>query len=138
MATSRLPSPRQLSQKLALAITVTVTLLCAGHVNARDGSGAADIATTPYQSLPAEARQVEQAVRQGGPFRYDKDGMVFGNRERRLPARARGYYREYTVDTPGAHNRGARRIVCGGAQPTQPEACYYTSDHYTSFSRIVN
>ena len=138
MATSGLPSPGQLSQKLALAITVTVALLCGGQVAARDSSGPASVATIPYQSLPAEARQVERAVRQGGPFRYDKDGMVFGNREKLLPARARGYYREYTVDTPGVHNRGARRIVCGGTQPTQPQACYYTSDHYTSFSRIVN
>ena len=63
--------------------------------------------------------------------------MVFGNRERMLPAKRRGYYREYTVKTPGAHDRGARRIVCGGSEPTRPEACFYTGDHYTSFSRIV-
>jgi ribonuclease T1 len=62
---------------------------------------------------------------------------VFGNRERQLPAQARGFYREYTVKTPGASNRGARRIVCGGKMPTAPEACYYTADHYASFRRIV-
>ena len=73
----------------------------------------------------------------GGPFPYEKDGTVFGNRERLLPANPRGYYREYTVAAPGARNRGARRIVCGGRQPTQPDACYYTADHYASFSRIV-
>ena len=72
----------------------------------------------------------------GGPFPYDKDGTVFGNRERLLPAHQRGYYREYTVKTPGARNRGARRIVCGG-KPRVPDACYYTSDHYASFRRIV-
>ena len=62
---------------------------------------------------------------------------MFGNRERRLPAARRGYYREYTVRTPGAHDRGARRIVCGGDRPASPEACYYTDDHYASFRRIV-
>ena len=61
--------------------------------------------------------------------------MVFGNRERILPAKARGHYREYTVRTPGTKSRGARRIVCGGA-PATPEACYYTDDHYRSFKRI--
>lgn len=62
---------------------------------------------------------------------------MFGNRERQLPARARGYYREYTVRSPGSRDRGARRIVCGGAAPTTPDACFYTDDHYTSFRRIV-
>ena len=87
--------------------------------------------------LPAEARQTELLIRQGGPFAYAKDGSVFGNRERLLPSHARGYYREYTLKTPGASDRGARRIVCGGSQPTKPDACYYTSDHYASFARIV-
>lgn len=76
-------------------------------------------------------------MRQGGPFPYSKDGSVFGNRERQLPARTRGYYREYTVRTPGSRDRGARRIVCGGAAPKAPDACFYTDDHYTSFRRIV-
>ena len=58
-------------------------------------------------------------------------------RERLLPAQPRGYYREYTVPTQRSHSRGARRIVCGGQPPTQPQACYYTGDHYASFSRIV-
>jgi len=76
-------------------------------------------------------------IYQGGPFRYDKDGAVFGNRERILPAKNRGYYREYTVKTPGERSRGARRIVCGGLIPTTPDACYYTDDHYASFRRIA-
>jgi ribonuclease T1 len=65
------------------------------------------------------------------------DGTVFGNRERLLPDQTRGYYREYTVPTPGLNHRGARRIVCGGSQPRAPRACYYTADHYASFKRIV-
>ena len=72
-----------------------------------------------------------------GPFPYAKDGIVFGNRERVLPRRERGFYREYTVRTPGSRDRGARRIVCGGRQPTDPEACFYTADHYASFQRIA-
>jgi ribonuclease T1 len=92
--------------------------------------------TVSLANLPAQARQTERLIRSGGPFPHAKDGTVFGNRERLLPRRARGYYREYTVHTPGAHDRGARRIVCGGAKPTMPEACYYTGDHYSSFKRI--
>jgi ribonuclease T1 len=87
--------------------------------------------------LPREARQTEKLIRAGGPFPYTKDGLAFGNRERLLPRRERGYYREYTVPTPGARNRGARRIVCGGVQIREPESCYYTDDHYASFRRIV-
>jgi ribonuclease T1 len=87
--------------------------------------------------LPPEARETEERIRRGGPFPYAKDGSVFGNRERQLPVNPRGYYREYTVKTPGAKDRGGRRIVCGGRQPTQPDNCYYTSDHYASFARIA-
>jgi ribonuclease T1 len=88
-------------------------------------------------SLPEEARAVERAIHLGGPFAFPKDGIVFANRERLLPAEPRGFYREYTVPTPGARDRGGRRIVCGGARPTEPVACYYTSDHYSSFHRIT-
>lgn len=94
-------------------------------------------ATVALADLPAEARQTEQLIRNGGPFPYTKDGTVFGNRERLLPREKRGFYREYTVKTPGSRDRGARRIVCGGLQPTVPQACYYTADHYSSFKRIV-
>jgi ribonuclease T1 len=76
-------------------------------------------------------------VRSGGPFPYEKDGIVFGNRERLLPRQSRGYYREYTVPTPGARDRGARRLVCGGRQPRNPDACFYTDDHYASFRRVL-
>ena len=87
--------------------------------------------------LPSEARVVHLAIHAGGPFVSSKDGSVFGNRERALPAEPRGYYREYTVATPGARDRGARRIVCGGRIPVAPVACFYTADHYTSFKRIT-
>ena len=86
--------------------------------------------------LPRQGRDTYERIRRGGPFPYDKDGGVFGNRERLLPAQKRGYWREYTVTTPGSRDRGARRIVCGG--PTKvPHACYYTADHYASFRMIV-
>jgi ribonuclease T1 len=83
--------------------------------------------------LPAEARQTLSLIQRGGPFPYRQDGGVFQNREGRLPRQARGYYREYTVDTPGLGHRGARRIVTGG-QP--PREYYYTDDHYGSFRRF--
>ena len=81
--------------------------------------------------LPGEARQTIALIRKGGPFPYERDGVVFGNFEKQLPVQARGYYREYTVRTPGAGNRGARRIVAGKAGEL-----YYTDDHYQSFRRI--
>jgi len=87
--------------------------------------------------LPPQGRSMLALIYQGGPFRHDKDNAVFGNRERILPAKDRGYYREYTVRTPGERTRGARRIVCGGLKPAAPDACYYTGDHYASFRRIV-
>ncbi len=88
-------------------------------------------------TLPREAQATHRLILSGGPFPYDKDGTVFFNRERLLPQHPRGHYREYTVKTPGARNRGARRIVCGGKPPAPPEVCFYTADHYASFSRIV-
>lgn len=85
--------------------------------------------------LPKEGREVLAQIRRGGPFLYDRDGVVFGNREHLLPAKSRGYYHEYTVPTPGVKSRGARRIICGGPARS-PDACFYTSDHYSSFKRI--
>jgi len=85
--------------------------------------------------LPAEARATVALIRQGGPLPYDRDGSVFRNREGLLPQRPRGYYREYTVATPGARDRGARRIVVGG-EPRPAREMYYTDDHYRSFRRI--
>ena len=85
--------------------------------------------------LPREAREVLSQIKTDGPFRYERDGVIFGNREHRLPAQSRGYYREYTVQTPGVKGRGGRRIVCGGPRTT-PNACYFTNDHYETFRRI--
>ncbi|MDQ6683592.1 MAG: ribonuclease [Pseudomonadota bacterium] len=86
--------------------------------------------------LPAQAQAVRQAIARGGPFSSPKDGVVFANRERLLPTQRRGFYREYTVPTPGARDRGARRIVCGGKRPSEPDDCYYSDDHYATFRRI--
>jgi ribonuclease T1 len=87
------------------------------------------------QDLPVEARTTLDRIRAGGPFPYERDDVVFGNRERLLPPAPRGYYHEYTVPTPGVKSRGARRIVCGGRAATLAE-CYYSDDHYQSFRRI--
>ncbi|KAF1684732.1 ribonuclease [Pseudoxanthomonas broegbernensis] len=80
--------------------------------------------------LPPEAAPVVRRILQGGPFPHRQDGGVFGNRERRLPRRTHGHYREYTVPTPGLSHRGARRIVTGGQPPVE---WFYTDDHYESF-----
>ena len=90
------------------------------------------VAEIKLGALPAEARQTLALIKAGGPFPYAKDGSVFGNREGQLPKRNRGYYREYTVRTPGARDRGARRIVAG-----VPGEYYYTDDHYRTFRRII-
>jgi ribonuclease T1 len=94
--------------------------------------------TVFVQQLPPEAQQTLVLIHQSGPFPYKRDGIVFGNREKQLPVKPRGHYREYTVPTPGAENRGARRIVCGGKKPSTPDFCYYTADHYQSFQLIRN
>ena len=85
--------------------------------------------------LPVEAQQTLKLVKKGGPFPYAKDGVVFGNYERVLPKQKRGYYHEFTVKTPGARNRGSRRIIAGGDPATSGEY-YYTDDHYATFRRI--
>ncbi|VTU39226.1 ribonuclease domain-containing protein [Variovorax sp. RA8] len=92
--------------------------------------------TVALAELPVQGQRTYGAILNGGPFRYEKDGSVFGNRERLLPRERRGHYREYTVETPGSRDRGARRIVCGGER-TAPSVCWYTADHYASFRRIV-
>lgn len=83
--------------------------------------------------LPQEAQATLRLIDAGGPFPYRRDGIIFQNRERLLPEQPRGYYREYTVITPGRRDRGARRIVTGGKPPL---VFYYTADHYKSFRRI--
>jgi len=93
------------------------------------------LADVALADLPREARDVHALVGSGGPFPFDRDGIVFGNREKLLPAQSRGYYHEYTVRTPGVKSRGGRRLVCGGPAKA-PDACYYTDDHYRSFRKI--
>ena len=93
--------------------------------------------TISLAQLPTQGQDMMKKIEAGGPFKYDKDGSVFGNRERILPARNRGFYREYTVKTPGERTRGAKRIICGGVKPTATDACYYTDDHYASFRQIA-
>jgi len=108
---------------------------------ARDYAAAPDasaqmLGTVALAQMPREAVNTLNLIAAGGPYPYEKDGIVFGNRERLLPAHRRGYYHEYTVPTPRSRNRGARRIVCGGPLK-RTDSCYYSDDHYTSFNRIV-
>jgi ribonuclease T1 len=121
------------------ALTGLMLAALATGAGAREwfGTGKSAQETIALSELPAQGRRTYEAILNGGPFRYDKDGTVFGNRERLLPPARRGHYREYTVATPGSRDRGARRIVCGGAQQIAPEACWYTADHYASFRRIA-
>lgn len=140
MSFSGQPGRGRSIRKWGLALTLAGSaalgfLLAPAEVSARGNSAALE--SVALASLPAQAQTTERLIRAGGPFRHAKDGTVFGNRERILPSRKRGFYREYTVETPGSRDRGARRIVCGGAVPAQPEACYYTDDHYASFRRIA-
>jgi len=128
--------------KLVLTCVVLAGLAVSGNpAQGREwfGSGSEQPteASISVAQLPVQGQQTYERIFQGGPFRHDKDGSVFGNRERQLPRERRGHYREYTVDTPGSRDRGARRIVCGGAERTAPQACWYTADHYASFRRIV-
>ncbi len=118
-----------------LKLSGAVLAIIAGLHFAQDAvlarAARADTTEIVYAALPAEARQTLQLINRGGPFPYERDGVAFGNYERLLPRRDRGYYREYTVPTPGAGNRGARRIVAG-----KDGERYYTDDHYRSFRRI--
>ena len=129
-----------MAQRFSLKFVLTFLLLASVFVSAPAGARArapADsAATVSVSELPPEGADTYRLILRGGPFPYEKDGVVFGNRERRLPSQKRGYYHEYTVPTPGAYNRGTQRIVCGGHRKA-PETCYFTADHYASFRRIV-
>ncbi len=97
--------------------------------------GPAPLGVVAVHDLPVEARHTLSLIKRGGPFPYRRDGVVFKNYEGILPKEKRGYYREYTVKTPGVRHRGARRIVAGGVPPQEQEY-FYTDDHYVSFKRI--
>ena len=130
-AMSRFVNVKPVLTGLCLAAAMVLGLAQAKAPAQVDAQAAISLAELPKQGV-----QVFSLIRQGGPFTSEKDGTVFGNRERLLPVQKRGYYREYTVPTPGLQHRGVKRIVCGG-QPRLPDVCYYTADHYASFRQIV-
>ena len=138
MVTLRHSLIRQAWRKLGVG-SMVVGLLLVGDLAQAKGpvDAAGSVGSVALSVLPPEAQQTQRLIRVGGPFPSSRDGVVFGNYERVLPRRERGFYREYTVSTPGARDRGARRIVCGGVRPAQPEACFYTADHYASFKFIA-
>ena len=117
----------------AVALVLLAWVLGHGAFSGGGGSSTspASSASVAASSLPAEARQTLALIERGGPFPYDRDGVVFENREGLLPDHDSGYYHEYTVPTPGSPDRGARRIIAGSAGEL-----YYTDDHYRSFERI--
>ncbi|MFJ8992807.1 ribonuclease domain-containing protein [Streptomyces sp. NPDC102279] len=143
------PSPRAFAGRLTAALLACLAVLLTGCSStdtatpvdrvtttaSRSGarpSWAGDLGTVRAAELPAEARTTLALIDRGGPYPYAKDGAVFGNFERELPQRPRGYYHEYTVRTPGEGDRGARRIVTG-----QSGEIYYTDDHYDSFKAVL-
>ena len=135
----RTAAPR-LARSLRFLLTASVLVVAmpfAGTAQARGLFWDSAPTTIAVADLPVQGRLTYGLILRGGPFPHDKDGTVFGNRERLLPRERRGYYREYTVETPGSRDRGARRIVCGGVRVKIPDVCYYTSDHYSSFRMIV-
>ena len=123
--------------KFALTGLMLAALATGAEARGWFGTGKPAQESIALSELPVQGQRTYEAILSGGPFRYEKDGTVFGNRERLLPPARRGHYREYTVATPGSRDRGARRIICGGEQRTTPEACWYTADHYASFRRIA-
>ncbi|MEY9858123.1 ribonuclease T1 [Catenulispora sp. GAS73] len=138
-------SPRRTTPLVALLVLVIAAALglagCGGSSSkgsspkASSSSAAAKPAgmgSIAEASLPAEARDVIKRIDDGGTFQYRQDGVTFQNRERQLPAEPSGYYREYTVATPGAADRGARRLILG-----RDGELYYTPDHYKSFLWVL-
>jgi ribonuclease T1 len=119
---------RYFTSLLAFVFVSLLQVQCEAHARERPVEAVDEIS---YAALPPEAQQTLQLIRRGGPYPYPRDGASFGNYERLLPLRSRDYYHEYTVPTPRAENRGARRIVAGASGEY-----YYTGDHYRSFKRI--
>jgi ribonuclease T1 len=113
---------------VAIAVALTAFTVHAQKAPPRPIDTVVEVSIT---QLPPEARDTIARIRKGGPFPYAKDGIVFGNREGHLPSQKRGYYKEYTVKTPGERTRGARRIISGA-----DGELYYTEDHYNHFRRI--
>jgi ribonuclease T1 len=117
-------------------LVVLVALGLAVHALAGHGSGSSD-RTCPIGGLPAQVEQTVEEIQHAGPFPYRQDGVTFDNREHLLPSESLGYYREYTVTTPGSPDRGTRRVIAGGGSSTDPAALYYTGDHYASFCLLT-
>jgi ribonuclease T1 len=129
---------RRLNPLILLAALVLAVVLWQQHTTAPTNTTGPTTTTQGGTTalpgfLPIEARATLEAIARGGPFEHSQDGVVFGNYEGLLPQQPRGYYHEYTVETPGARTRGARRIITGG---TPPVVWYYTDDHYRSFRRF--
>jgi ribonuclease T1 len=118
--------------RLRLFLFLLIALVPLGAQAFWWGEKSRAVAEIPVAQLPPEARATLVLIKRGGPFPYSRDGIVFGNREGLLPKQPRGYYREYTVPTPGSRDRGARRIVSGG----RGGEYWYSADHYRSFKRI--
>ncbi|MBS3916291.1 MAG: ribonuclease [Sulfuritalea sp.] len=117
-----------------------LSILATTSVASRDSRPDGNVPSVQATALPGEARETLSLIKRGGPFPYRKDGSVFGNFERRLPSQPRGYYREFTVPTPGARDRGARRIVAGlgsAGNVRYSGEYYYTDDHYFRFRKIL-
>lgn len=135
------------ARRARLAIVASACVLAfaplANHPHARGFDDQRDdqrVGAIGVSQLPREGREVLALIHAGGPFASPRDGIVFGNRERILPRRPRAYYAEFTVPTPGAQTRGARRIIAGRGNTgdiRNSGEYYYTDDHYQSFRRIV-
>jgi len=130
---------RKLSFLLACLVCFSIVitdgwhLTKSNHVIAQETTIVAQIPTVNLSKLPSEAKKTLELIDRGGPFPYpQKDGTIFYNRERLLPIKASGYYREYTIPTPGINHRGARRFVTG-----KEREIFYTNDHYQSFFRVL-
>ena len=131
--------PARSPRPLVALVAVLIVLLAAatlvsrlGHRNSGAPSGGTGLATVHAGDLPPQARATLALIVSGGPFPFEQDGVVFTNREGLLPGAPSGYYREYTVLTPGSPDRGARRIITGGRGER-----YYTADHYSSFREVL-
>ena len=126
-ATATLPAP-------TVTVTETVTAQPSARATASPSTpvAASGLPTVSVSELPPEAQQTLELIAAGGPFPYRQDDQTFQNREGLLPQQSYGFYREYTVQTPGSPDRGARRIVAGA-----DGVAFYTADHYNSFSEVI-